>query len=144
MNVKIPNETQIHIRSLFTMHRTCRYEDNIKITVDPENGDRVLGTTWFAPNTPLLSKLLWLPLFIWEQFKMLVITFKALNCTRPGYCPDCCFLKISTCSTRSDRMNGLHRPSLRCYHLAEPRKHGVWWAAQACDLYYRKLWKLSK
>ncbi|KAF7239030.1 Potassium voltage-gated channel subfamily H member 6 [Varanus komodoensis] len=44
-----------------------------------------MGTGHCAPITPVLRQLHWLPIDVWAQFKVLVITYKALNGLGPGY-----------------------------------------------------------
>ncbi|KAF7237995.1 Butyrophilin subfamily 1 member A1, partial [Varanus komodoensis] len=43
------------------------------------------GTGRYVHMTPVLRQLHWLPIEVWAQFKVLVITYKALNSLGPGY-----------------------------------------------------------
>ncbi|KAF7252062.1 Ryanodine receptor 3 [Varanus komodoensis] len=43
------------------------------------------GTGRCSHITPVLCQLHWLPVEVWAQFKVLVMTYKALNGLRPGY-----------------------------------------------------------
>uniref|UniRef100_A0A8D2J6W7 Reverse transcriptase domain-containing protein n=1 Tax=Varanus komodoensis TaxID=61221 RepID=A0A8D2J6W7_VARKO len=43
------------------------------------------GTGCYSHITPVLYQLHWLPIEVWAQFKVLVITYKALNGLGPGY-----------------------------------------------------------
>lgn len=71
----------------------------------------------------LLHKLHWLPISFQMQFKMLIITFKALYETRPGYLQHCFSLKTSTHPIRADRVSTLLIPSLKYCHFQRSRKH---------------------
>ncbi|KAF7248769.1 Transcription elongation factor A protein 2 [Varanus komodoensis] len=43
------------------------------------------GTGCCSHITPVLHQLHWLPIEVWAQFKVLVMTYKALNSLEPGY-----------------------------------------------------------
>ncbi|KAF7236010.1 Olfactory receptor 10V1 [Varanus komodoensis] len=43
------------------------------------------GTGRYVHMTPVLRQLHWLPIEVWAQFKVLVMTYKALNGLGPGY-----------------------------------------------------------
>ncbi|KAF7253194.1 von Willebrand factor A domain-containing protein 3B [Varanus komodoensis] len=45
----------------------------------------LMGTGRYVHMTPVLHQLHWLPIEVWAQFKVLVMTYKALNGLRPGY-----------------------------------------------------------
>lgn len=61
-----------------------------------KNPETSAGTKWDCtcnlghPNilTPLLCKLHWVPTYFWIKLKVLVVTFKTLHDTGPGYLPD--------------------------------------------------------
>ncbi|KAF7236632.1 Ectonucleotide pyrophosphatase/phosphodiesterase family member 7 [Varanus komodoensis] len=45
----------------------------------------LMGTGRYVHMTPVLRQLHWLPIEVWVQFKVLVMTYKALNGLGPGY-----------------------------------------------------------
>ncbi|KAF7247547.1 Kinesin-like protein KIF20B [Varanus komodoensis] len=47
------------------------------------------GTGRYVHMTPVLRQLHWLPSEVRAQFKVLVMTYKALNCLGPGYLKEC-------------------------------------------------------
>lgn len=87
-----------------------------------QNTSACIGPSQFAHVTPLLRKLHLLPVLFLVQFKVLVITFKILHGTRPGYLQDHLSLRLSACSTRLDKVCTLQVPFLKCCQVIGPRK----------------------
>lgn len=66
------------------------FEDHSEITVGPEcSSTGKFGTPWFALIISLLCKLCWLPVSFWIEFKVMVLTFKALHGSELGYLLNC-------------------------------------------------------
>ena len=70
----------------------------------------ILGAPRVAHVTPLLRELHWVPVCFWVQFKVLVITFKALHGMGPGYLSNHLFPITSTHPTQSCREGMLRTP----------------------------------
>lgn len=89
----------------------------------------VMGAPKFAYIMPLLHEALHMqcgtcercPVPFHVQFKVLVINFKALYGTGPGYMWDCRVLRASSHHTRSDRVCTLLDP--KYCHLMGAKKH---------------------
>ena len=77
----------------------------------------VLGAPRRAHITPLLCELHWLPVCFWVQFKVLVITFKALHGMGPGYLKDRLVPIRSTCPTQACKEGMLRTRSTKEFHL---------------------------
>lgn len=61
--------------------------------------------------------MIWHPISFQVQFKVLIITFEALNGIGPGFLQDLISCEVSVVSTRSDKVDRLQVPSLKCTHL---------------------------
>ena len=73
---------------------------------------------WSLPATRthialVLKNLQWLPVAAWAQFKVLTLTYKALNGLGPGYLKDCLFPYEPAHLLRSDQEALLKVPSLK-------------------------------
>ncbi|KAK9394532.1 hypothetical protein NXF25_015060 [Crotalus adamanteus] len=93
----------------------------------------IVGTQRCAHVSPILRELHWLPVGLRTQFKVLVITFKALHGIGPGYLQDRILPHSSQRPVRSHRLGLLQVPSARQCRLAGPRGRAfsvvapTWW-----------------
>lgn len=71
----------------------------------------VLGIRRMAHVTPLLRELHWLPVCLWVQLKVLVISFKALHVMDPGYLKNHLIPLGLACPTSAGRGGMLWAPS---------------------------------
>ncbi|KAF7237138.1 Protoheme IX farnesyltransferase [Varanus komodoensis] len=71
------------------------------------------GTGRCAPMTPVLYQLHWLPIKVWAQFKVLVITYKALNGLGPGYLKEHLHPYLPSRPLRSAAQALLREPSVK-------------------------------
>ncbi|KAF7247322.1 Collagen alpha-5(VI) chain [Varanus komodoensis] len=71
------------------------------------------GTGHYSPITPVLYQLHWLPIEVWAQFKVLVITYKALNGLGPGYLKECLLPYLPSHPLRSVAEALLREPSVK-------------------------------
>ncbi|XP_053112476.1 uncharacterized protein LOC128327575 [Hemicordylus capensis] len=75
---------------------------------------RVLtGAAWWEHITPILKELPWLPVRFRVQFKVLVLTFKALNGLGSGYLRDHLLPRVAACLTRSSEGALLRVPTMK-------------------------------
>ncbi|KAK9395419.1 hypothetical protein NXF25_018780 [Crotalus adamanteus] len=93
----------------------------------------IVGAPRYAHVSPILRELHWLPVGLRMQFKVLVITFKALHGIGPGYLQDRILPHSSQRPVRSHRLGLLQVPSARQCRLAGPRGRAfsvvapTWW-----------------
>ncbi|KAF7248027.1 Peroxisomal acyl-coenzyme A oxidase 3 [Varanus komodoensis] len=71
------------------------------------------GTGRCAHITPVLCQLHWLPIEVWAQFKVLVITYKDLNGLGPGYLKELLHPYVPSCPLRSAAEALLQEPSMK-------------------------------
>ncbi|KAF7239784.1 Solute carrier family 2, facilitated glucose transporter member 11 [Varanus komodoensis] len=71
------------------------------------------GTGRYSPITPVLHQLHWLPIEVRAQFKVLVITYKALNGLGPGYLKECLLPYLPSHPLRLVAEALLQEPSLK-------------------------------
>ncbi|KAF7250405.1 Vacuolar protein sorting-associated protein 13A [Varanus komodoensis] len=71
------------------------------------------GTGRYVHMTPVLRQLHWLPIEVRAQFKVLVITYKALNGLGPGYLKECLRPYMPTRPLRSAGEALLREPSVK-------------------------------
>ena len=91
---------------------------------------RVLtGTRWRAHITPVLSQLHWLQIGDRIRFKVLMLTFKALNGLGPAYLRDRLFHYSPPRLLRSTDQNLLRVPGPKDIKLAP-----AWWNALLSDI----------
>ncbi|XP_053100645.1 uncharacterized protein LOC128322765 [Hemicordylus capensis] len=75
---------------------------------------RVLsGAAWWEHITPILKELHWLPVCFRVQFKVLVLTFNALNGLGPGYLRDHLLPRVAAHLMRSSEGALLQVPTMR-------------------------------
>ncbi|KAK9409653.1 hypothetical protein NXF25_000828 [Crotalus adamanteus] len=82
----------------------------------------IVGAPRYTHVTPILRELHWFPIGLRVQFKVLVITFKALYGSGPGYLQDRLLPHSSLRAVRSHRLGLLRAPSAKQCHLAGPRR----------------------
>lgn len=82
----------------------------------------ILGSPGMAHVTPPLHELHWLQVCFWVQFKVLIITFKALHGRLAGYLQNHLCPIISAYPTRSGRKGLLHMPAVKEFQLVDSRK----------------------
>ncbi|KAF7249427.1 Galectin-related protein, partial [Varanus komodoensis] len=71
------------------------------------------GTGHYSHITPVLFQLHWLPIEVRAQFKLLVITYKALNGLGPGYLKEHLLPYLPSCPLRSAVEALLREPSVK-------------------------------
>ncbi|KAF7246443.1 Protein NEL [Varanus komodoensis] len=76
------------------------------------------GTGCYVHMTPVLRQLHWLPIEVWAQFKVLVMTYKALNGLGPGYLKERLHPYMPSCPLRLAGEALLREPSMK-----EIRRH---------------------
>ncbi|XP_070582622.1 LOW QUALITY PROTEIN: uncharacterized protein [Erythrolamprus reginae] len=81
----------------------------------------IMGFSKYAHITPTLRSLHWLPISFRSQFKVLVMTYKALHGTGPEYLRDRLLPHESQRPVRSHRVGLLRVPSTKQCRLAGPR-----------------------
>ncbi|KAF7251494.1 Papilin [Varanus komodoensis] len=75
---------------------------------------KLLTGTWrYSHITPVLYQLHWLPIEVWAQFEVLVITYKALNSLGPGYLKECLLPYLPSHPLRSAAEALLREPSMK-------------------------------
>ncbi|KAF7247022.1 putative RNA-directed DNA polymerase from transposon BS [Varanus komodoensis] len=72
-----------------------------------------MGTGHYSHITPVLYQLHWLPIKVRAQFKVLVITYKALNSLGPGYLKERLRPYLPSCPLRSAAEALLWEPSVK-------------------------------
>lgn len=75
--------------------------------------------------TPLLCELYWLPVCLWVQFKVLILTFKVLNNMRLCYLRYFLSLVASVHPGRDLAVGMLWVPLARDIHLVDPRRNSL-------------------
>uniref|UniRef100_A0A8D0BC31 Reverse transcriptase domain-containing protein n=1 Tax=Salvator merianae TaxID=96440 RepID=A0A8D0BC31_SALMN len=81
----------------------------------------ISGLPRYASVSPTLRELHWLPVSLRTQFKVLVVTYKALHGLGPGYLRDRLLPHVSQRPVRSHRVGLLQVPSANQCRLAGPR-----------------------
>ncbi|KAF7236814.1 Extracellular calcium-sensing receptor [Varanus komodoensis] len=74
---------------------------------------QLTGTGRYVHMTPVLRQLHWLPIEVWAQFKMLVMTYKDLNGLGPGYLKEHLCPYMPTCPLRFAIEALLREPSMK-------------------------------
>ncbi|KAF7249300.1 putative ATP-dependent RNA helicase DDX46 [Varanus komodoensis] len=83
------------------------------------------GTGRYAHMTPALRQLHWLPIEARAQFKVLVMTYKALNGLGPGYLNERLRLYMPDCPLRSAGESLLREPSMKEIRRIAELKRGA-------------------
>ncbi|KAF7243701.1 Pleckstrin-likey domain-containing family M member 3 [Varanus komodoensis] len=73
----------------------------------------LMGTSRYSCITPVLYQLHWLPVEVQAQFKVLVLTYKALDILGPGYLKERLFPYMPSCPLRPAEEALLQEPSLK-------------------------------
>ncbi|KAF7252606.1 putative RNA-directed DNA polymerase from transposon BS [Varanus komodoensis] len=81
------------------------------------------GTGRCSHITPVLHQLHWLPIEVRAQFKVLVMTYKALNGLGPGYLKECLRPYMPSCPLRSATDALLQEPSVNGIRRAVAQKN---------------------
>ncbi|KAF7254669.1 Cytoplasmic tyrosine-protein kinase BMX [Varanus komodoensis] len=82
------------------------------------------GTGRYVHMTPVLHQLHWLPIEVWTQFKVLVMTYKALNGLGPGYLKERLRPYMPTRPLRSVGEALLREPSMK--EIRRSKSHLEW------------------
>ncbi|KAF7237686.1 putative RNA-directed DNA polymerase from transposon BS, partial [Varanus komodoensis] len=80
-------------------------------------------TSHYSHVTPVLYQLHWLPVEVWAQFKVLVLTYKALNSLGPGYLKEHLLPYMPSRPLRSAGEALLRKPFLR--EISKKMKHFI-------------------
>ncbi|KAF7252554.1 Septin-10, partial [Varanus komodoensis] len=85
----------------------------------------LMGTGRCSHITPVLRQLHWLPIEVWAQFKVLVMTYKALNGLGPGYLKEHLRPYMSSHPLRSATDALLREPSVNDIRRVSTRETGI-------------------